>query len=147
MTAGKGAKAAPAAAEAATGPIKTLGMDLVTLSVADLDRAVHFYTGLLGLRVLRRFGKPRQAILACGKSLLGLIEVKDYPGLLNIMKSRSHVSLLVSRLEFQRAVEVLHASRVRVILGPEPHGSGKRLWLLDPDDNKIALVYPKTKIG
>jgi hypothetical protein len=72
--------------------------------------------------------------------------VKDYPGLLNIMKSRSHLSLLVSKTEFQRAVEVLHAGRIRVILGPEPFRDGKRLWLLDPDDNKIALSYPKTKI-
>jgi catechol-2,3-dioxygenase len=61
MTAGKGAKAAPPAAEAAAGPIRTLGIDHVTLSVADLDRAVQFYTGLFGMKVVRRFGKPRQA--------------------------------------------------------------------------------------
>lgn len=147
MTVGKGAKAAPAAAAPAAGPIKTVGIDHVTLSVADLDRAIHFYTDLLGLKLVRRYGKPRQAHLACGKSVLGLIEVKDYPGLLNIMKSRSHISLLVSRTEFLRAEEVLHAQRVRVILGPEPHRDGKRLWLLDPDDNKIALAYPKTTTG
>jgi len=146
MTAGKGAKTAPPMAEAEGAPIKTTGIDHVTLSVADLDRAVQFYTNLLGLKLLRRFGKPRQAHLACGRSVLGLIEVTDYPGLLNIMKSRSHFSLLVSKSEFARAQEILHLSGVRVILGPEPHREGKRLWLLDPDDNKIALAYPKTKV-
>lgn len=144
--AGKGAKTPPAAPQPAAGPIKTLGIDHVTLSVADLDRGIQFYTNVLGLKLVRRFGKPRQAHLACGKSLLALVEVKDYPGLLNIMKSRSHVSLLVSKTEFQRTVEILDANRIRVILGPEPHRDGKRLWLLDADDNKIALAYPKTKI-
>ena len=144
--AGKSARPAPVAAAPAAGPIKTVGIDHVTLSVADLERGIQFYTNVLGLRLLRRFGEPRQAHLACGKSLLGLIEVKDYPGLLNIMKSRSHVSLLVSKTEFQRAEEILHAARVRVILGPERHRDGKRLILLDPDDNKIALAYPKTKV-
>jgi catechol 2,3-dioxygenase-like lactoylglutathione lyase family enzyme len=127
-------------------PIKTQGIDHVTLSVADLERGLRFYTEVLGLKVVRRFGEPRQAHLACGRSVLGLIEVKDYPGMLNIMKSRSHVSLLVSKTEFQRAIEVLQQHRARIIFGPERHRDGKRLVLLDPDENKIELAYPKTKL-
>jgi catechol 2,3-dioxygenase-like lactoylglutathione lyase family enzyme len=128
-----------------TGLIKTQGIDHVTLSVADLDRGIKFYTEMLGLKLLRRFGDPRQAYLLCGRHLLGLIEVKDYPGLLNISKSRAHVSLLVSKTEFQRALPALQEKGVRVIYGPERSREGKRLILLDPDENKIELVYPKTK--
>ena len=126
--------------------IKTLGIDHVTLSVADIDRGIEFYTGLLGLKMLRRFGEPRKALLGCGRNILGLIEVKDYPGLLNISKSRAHVSLLVSKTEFQRCLQILQERGVRVIYGPERFRDGKRLLLLDPDENKIELTYPKTKI-
>ncbi len=126
--------------------IKIQGIDHVALSVADLDRGVRFYTEVLGLRPIRRFGEPRQALMACGKSLLMLIEVKDYPGLLNITKSRSHISMLVSKTEFQRAVEILQERHVRIIYGPERHRDGKRLILLDADENKIELAYPKTKV-
>jgi len=77
---------------------------------------------------------------------MSLIEVKDYPGLLNISKSRAHLSLLVSKTEFNGALSLLQDNGVRVIYGPERWKEGKRLILLDPDENKIALSYPKTKI-
>ena len=133
-------------AKAPPGAIKTQGIDHVTLSVADLDRGIKFYTELLGLKLVRRFGEPRKAQLACGRNVLGLIEVKDYPGLLNISKSRAHVSMLVSKSEFRRALQVLQERSVRVIYGPERYREGKRLLLLDPDENKIELTYPRTKI-
>lgn len=128
------------------GTIRTQGIDHVTLSVADLDRGIKFYTELFGLKLLRKFGEPRQAYLSCGRSLLGLVEVKDYPGLLNISKSRAHVSFFLSKAEFQRAVALLQQNGVRVIYGPERSRDGKRLILLDPDENKIELTYPRTKI-
>ena len=130
----------------ASGLIRTKGIDHVTLSVSDLDRGIKFYTEMLGLKVLRRFGDPRQAYLLSGRSLMSLIEVKDYPGLLNISKSRAHLSLLVSKTEFNGALSLLQDNGVRVIYGPERWKEGKRLILLDPDENKIALSYPKTKI-
>ena len=130
----------------ASGLIRTQGIDHATLSVSDLDRGIKFYTEMLGLKVLRRFGDPRQAYLLCGRSLMSLIEVKDYPGLLNISKSRAHLSLLVSKTEFNGALSLLQDNGVRVIYGPERWKEGKRLILLDPDENKIALSYPKTKI-
>lgn len=142
MVAAHGAKGS----KGAHGVIRTQGIDHVTLSVADLDRGIKFYTELLGLKLLRRFGDPRQAYLLCGRNLMALIEVKDYPGLLNISKSRAHLSLLVSKTEFQRALPFLQDNGVRVIYGPDRWKEGKRLILLDPDENKIALSYPKTKI-
>ncbi len=128
------------------GMIKAQGIDHVSLSVADLDRAIKFYTELFGLKLLRKFGEPRQAYLACGRSLLGLVEVKDYPGLLNISKSRAHVSFYLSKSEFQKAITLLKESDVRVIYGPERSRDGKRLILVDPDENKIELASPRTKM-
>src|SRR5713226_7150634 len=58
--------------------MRLLELDHFGLDVADLGRAEHFYTQILGLAVAQRFGR-HQLLLRCGEQMLALFERADLP--------------------------------------------------------------------
>ncbi|TKR23548.1 VOC family protein [Cellulomonas hominis] len=60
--------------------MEVLGIDNVFRQVGDLDQAVAFYTGVLGLRLHRRFDAMGTALFAVGDEVPGLgVQVVDAP--------------------------------------------------------------------
>ena len=59
--------------------IKIVGIDHVAFNVRDLDKALEFYTKVIGLKITEREpSKPGiEYFLDCGPSLLGVIQAKD----------------------------------------------------------------------
>ena len=59
--------------------IKVQGIDHVAFNVRDLDKALKFYTDVIGLKITgREPSKPGiEYFLDCGSSLLGIIQAKD----------------------------------------------------------------------
>ena len=59
--------------------IQILGIDHVAINVRDLDKAVEFYTKVIGLKITTREpSKPGiEYFLDVGPSLLGIIQAKE----------------------------------------------------------------------
>lgn len=115
----------------------------VELTVSDLDRAVAFYTGALGLRVQSR-QQARAALGVGGEDLLGLLENRSarragrHAGLY-------HVALLYpSREELGRAALRLAATQTP-IQGASDHGTHEAIYLADSDGNGLELAADRPR--
>jgi catechol 2,3-dioxygenase len=118
----------------------------VELTVTDLERAVTFYTGALGLRVHGGEGHPplSAALGAGGEDVLVLVEDRAarpagrHAGLY-------HVALLYpSREELARAAVRLAATRTQ-IQGASDHGTHEAIYLADPDGNGLELAADRPR--
>ncbi|MHC2105810.1 glyoxalase [Methylobacterium sp. WL64] len=114
----------------------------VHLKVADLDRALGFYCGILGLGLTQRFG-TRAAFVAAGgyhhhiglntwESLGGLPPAPGTTGLY-------HLALLYpTRAALADALRRVEAAGIPLD-GASDHGVSEALYLRDPDGNGVEL--------
>lgn len=129
----------------------------VHLKVADLDRAIAFYHGVLGFAIKQRFGKSA-AFLAAGdyhhhiglntwESLGGAPAPAGATGLY-------HVAILYpDRKALADALRRLMAAGIP-LEGAADHGVSEALYLRDPDENGVELyvdrpteLWPRDKDG
>jgi catechol 2,3-dioxygenase len=120
-----------------------LRLGAAELIVTDLDRALAFYTGPLGLQVHRR--ADGEAALGAGdEDVLMLVEERSaasagrHAGLY-------HVALLYpSRAELARAVARLARTRTP-IQGASDHKTHEAVYLSDPDGNGLELAADRPR--
>jgi catechol 2,3-dioxygenase len=118
----------------------------VHLKVADLDRALGFYCGVLGFELKQRFGRSA-AFLAAGDyhHHIGLNTWESAggspppPGCTGLF----HLALLYpSRAALAGALR--HLMRAGVPLeGASDHGVSEALYLRDPDGNGVELYWDR----
>ena len=129
----------------------------VHLKVADLQRALDFYCGVLGLEIQQKFGTSAAFISAGGyhhhiglntwESLGGGPPAGGTTGLY-------HVALLYpTRTALGDALKRLIAAKIPLD-GASDHGVSEALYLRDPDQNGVELYWdrpreewPKTASG
>jgi catechol 2,3-dioxygenase len=118
-------------------------MGVVSLTVGDLGRALDYYRGTIGLRVL---GESRgAALLGSGETpLLDLVEV---PG---ASTPRGHTGLyhfallLPERTDLARWLA--HAARDRVrLVGLSDHFVSEAIYLSDPDGHGIEIYWDRPR--
>lgn len=118
----------------------------VHLKVADLDRALAFYCGVLGFEIQQRFGSQAAFISAGGyHHHLGLNtwESKGGPPPPQGATGLYHVALLYpSRQALGQALQQLVAARVP-LQGASDHGVSEALYLSDPDGNGLELYWDR----
>ena len=114
----------------------------VHLKVADLDRAIGFYSGILGFEVTQKYG-ARAAFLAAGgyhhhlglntwDSLDGTPAPKGHTGLY-------HTAILYpDRAQLADAVARVRAAGIP-IEGAADHGVSEAVYVSDPDGNGVEL--------
>jgi catechol 2,3-dioxygenase len=114
----------------------------VHLKVADLERAIAFYTGVLGLEVTSRYG-PRAAFLSAGgyHHHLGLNTWESAGG---TAPPPGHTGLYHTAFLFpdRRALAQVLARVVAAgvpLDGAADHGVSEALYLRDPDGNGVEL--------
>ncbi|MFA5899982.1 MAG: VOC family protein [Hyphomicrobium sp.] len=112
------------------------------LKVADLDRALAFYCGVLGFELKQRYG-DEAAFLAAGgyHHHIGLNtwESKGGPPPANGTTGLFHVALLYpTRAALADALRRLVAARVPLEAASD-HGVSEALYLRDPDGNGLEL--------
>ena len=116
----------------------------VHLKVADLDRALGFYCGVLGFSLMQRYGSDAAFISAGG--------YHHHIGL-NTWESRGgsppprgttglfHTAILYpSRAELADALRRVIAAGISLD-GASDHGVSEALYLRDPDENGVELYW------
>ena len=141
------AAAAPASGSAYEVPAQTR-IGHVHLQVTDLDKALGFYCGVLGFRLMQRFG-PQAAFISAGgyhhhiglntwNSLGGPRARKQGAGLY-------HTAILyATRAELAGALRQLVAADYP-ITGAADHGVSEAIYLDDPDGNGVELYWDRPR--
>ncbi len=117
------------------------------LKVADLDRALAFYCGVLGFELMQRIG-PQAAFISAGG-------YHHHIGL-NTWESRGGAPpaaghdrpLSISRCSIRRAPQLADALRRLIeadipLDGASDHGVSEALYLRDPDENGVELYWDR----
>jgi catechol 2,3-dioxygenase len=118
----------------------------VHLKVADLDRALGFYCGVLGFELMQRYGSGAAFISAGGyhhhiglntwESLGGLPPPPGTTGLY-------HLAILYpTRAELADALRRIATAGIGLD-GASDHGVSEALYLRDPDENGVELYWDK----
>ncbi len=118
----------------------------VHLKVADLDRALAFYTGVLGFELMQRHGNQVAFISAGGYHHhigLNTWESKGGPPPAPGTTGLYHVAIVYpSRADLAGALRRLMAAGVPLD-GASDHGVSEALYLRDPDQNGIELYWDR----
>lgn len=124
--------------------IKILGIDHVAINVRDIDKAVEFYTKVIGLKITER--EPSQAgveyFLDCGSALIGVIQAKnlqDRHPFANDGLGANHFSFRIHAKDFDAMLKHLEANHVRIEFAKKREKSWS-LYFYDLDDNKLEIT-------
>jgi catechol 2,3-dioxygenase len=120
----------------------------VHLKVADLERALGFYCGVLGFELMQRFGSSAAFVSAGGyhhhiglntwESLGGSPPPEGSTGLF-------HLAILYpGRAELGDALRRLLAAQIP-LEGASDHGVSEALYLRDPDRNGVELYRDRPR--
>ena len=120
----------------------------IHLKVADLQRAINFYSGVLGFQLMQRFGEQAAFLSAGGyhhhiglntwESLGG---ASPRPGTTGLY----HLAILYpTRSELAGALRRLMSARIQLD-GAADHGVSEALYLRDPDDNGVELYWDRPR--
>ncbi len=127
-------------------PQTTIGH--VHLKVADLDRALAFYQGILGFELMQKYGTQAAFISAGGyHHHIGLNTwyskgsepaPKKFPGLFHtaiLYPTRKDLAIVLQQL----------INAKYPLTGAADHGVSEALYLDDPDGNGVELYWDKPK--
>jgi catechol 2,3-dioxygenase len=126
------------------------GVDIghVHLKVADLERALGFYCGVLGFELTMRYG-PSAAFVSAGgyHHHIGLNTWESAGGSPPPPNTTGlyHVAIRYpSRASLADALRRVRAAGV-VLDGASDHGVSEALYLRDPDDNGVELYWDRPR--
>jgi catechol 2,3-dioxygenase len=120
----------------------------VHLKVADLDRALAFYCGVLGFQLMQRLG-PQAAFVSAGgyHHHIGLNtwESRDGPPPPEGTTGLYHLAILYpTRAALADALRRLTEANIPLD-GASDHGVSEALYLRDPDENGVELYWDRPR--
>lgn len=120
----------------------------VHLKVADLDRALDFYCGVLGFELMQRRG-PQAAFISAGgyHHHIGLNTWESRGGKSPAAGTTGlyHLAVLYpTRAALADALQRLIAANIP-LEGASDHGVSEALYLRDPDDNGVELYRDRPR--
>lgn len=124
--------------------IKIQGIDHVAVNVRDIDKAVEFYTKVIGLKITEREpSKPGiEYFLDCGPSLIGIIQAKDLTNahpFENEGLGANHFSFRIHANDFDAMIKRLETHGVRIEFAKKREKSWS-LYFYDLDGNKLEIT-------
>ncbi len=116
-------------------------LDHVVLKVADMERAVRFYSEVLGCRVERTVESIGLVQMRAGAALIDLVPAKEG----SIGSNMDHFALTIEPFE-PEALQAHFAAHGVGIGEPATRygaeGFGPSIYLTDPDGNQVELKGP-----
>src|SRR6202161_3988476 len=120
----------------------------VHLKVADIDRALSFYCGVLGFQLMQRFGREAAFVSAGGyHHHIGLNTWESRGGSPPPQGSTGlyHLAILYpTRAALADALRRLMAAGIELD-GAADHGVSEALYLRDPDENGVELYWDRPR--
>ena len=120
----------------------------VHLKVADLDRAIAFYRGVLGFEITQRYGRQAAFLSAGGYHHhigLNTWESKDGAPPPHGSTGLYHLAILYpTRAALGDALRRLIAAGIPLD-GASDHGVSEALYLRDPDNNGVELYWDRPR--
>lgn len=120
----------------------------VHLKVADLERAIGFYCGVLGFELMQRYGREAAFVSAGGyHHQIGLNTWESKGGSPPPAGTTGlyHVAILYpTRAALADALRRLVDAKVP-LEGASDHGTSEALYLRDPDGNGLELYWDRPK--
>jgi catechol 2,3-dioxygenase-like lactoylglutathione lyase family enzyme len=130
--------------------IHITGMDHIVLNVNDIDRALAFYTGPLGLAPERvdAFKRGEVGFPSVRIDATTLIDLTPSEPIAAGSKNLNHYCLVTDRDDLAEMAAELTAQGVPVVTGPVSRwgaqGQAMSIYVLDPDGNEIEIrAYPR----
>jgi glyoxylase I family protein len=129
-------------------PFALIGLDHVVLRVPDMERALNFYSGVLGAHEERRIDAIGLVQLRAGRSLIDLIDLAKLGKEPKLTPETFNVEHICLRID---PFEDAHIARYLAMHGVEIHekgdrygaeGSGPSIYIRDPFANVIELKGP-----
>jgi catechol 2,3-dioxygenase-like lactoylglutathione lyase family enzyme len=128
--------------------LKINAMDHIVLNVADIDRSLEFYAGVLGLEVERlqefregKVGFPSLRIDA--GTLIDLTPVRQAPGAEAQRRNLNHFCLVADATDLGELAAALKARGIEIVTGPVSRwgarGTATSIYVLDPDGNEVEI--------
>jgi catechol 2,3-dioxygenase len=125
-----------------------VGIGHVHLKVADLDRALGFYSDVLGFQVTQRYGREAAFLSAGGyHHHIGLNTWESAGGSPPPRGSTGlyHLAILYpTRTELADALRRLVQAGIQLD-GASDHGVSEALYLRDPDGNGVELYWDRPR--
>jgi catechol 2,3-dioxygenase len=125
-----------------------VGIGHVHLKVADIERALAFYCGVLGFQLIQRYGGEAAFISAGGYHHhigLNTWESRGAPPPPRGTTGLYHLAILYpTRAALGDALRRLAAAGV-ALDGASDHGVSEALYLRDPDENGVELYWDRPK--
>ena len=141
------------------GAVKIIEMDHIVLNVADVDRSLDFYSGVLGLKAERvaefKAGAPGVGFCSVRlnpHTLIDLFPVKigeeielprssKIPG--KVRGNLEHFCFVVEKDNFEESIGVLRERGIAIHTGPisrwGARGAALSVYFLDPDGNEVEI--------
>lgn len=118
-------------------------LDHLVLTVADIDKTIAFYVGVLGMSEIR-FGEGRRA-LAFGKQKINLhLAGHEFEPKARHPKPGSADLCFIVETPLDEIITELAASSVAIVEGPVERtgalGPIRSIYIRDPDENLIELT-------
>ena len=120
----------------------------IHLKVADLERALTFYSDVLGFEVTQRYGRNAAFLSADGyHHHIGLNTWESLGGSAPPLGSTGlyHAAILYpTRADLADAMRRLLAHAIRID-GASDHGVSEAIYLRDPDGNGLELYWDRSR--
>jgi len=116
-----------------------LSLNWITLRGHDLEASLHFYHGILGMPVDRRFESGGRQIVMLGSEGQPKIELIQGPD--QALKPECGISVGFEVESVDEAIENLNSQGIPVARGPiSPNPSLRFFYVLDPDGFEVQLA-------